>query len=158
MSQRAVVYDEITAYYSGQVRIRERFCEGYHAMARIQFNYGWYDEAHTVMSYTALPGWNWKDYHAVVRVSLMSMLTHSQPVHTLIDLSANVPFPGGLAAHARTFGKPLNPYISGQVVVVGVPLSQLERLGVATSRELRTPHGQVHFVDTLADVRLYFSV
>lgn len=127
-------------------------------MARIKFDYGWLSSFENIMTYTALPGWNWKDYHSVVRVSLIAMLNHTKPIHTLIDLSANDPFPGGLAAHARTFGKPLNPHISGQVVVVGVPLAELERLGVAKSRRLSTPHGQVIFVDNREDASSLFNV
>lgn len=118
---------------------------------RILFDYGWHNEEKTVVRYAALDNWNWKDYHSVVRVSLYTVQSQPNEVHTLIDLTTGHRdrFPNGLAAHARTFGKKLAPNLSGYAVVVGVPSSALQQLGVEQSRVLQTADGETHFVDTV---------
>lgn len=117
-------------------------------MARIQFDYNWYTDKQRVMRYVALPDWTWRDFHAVVQVSQIRMMGKTDPIHVLIDFSAtNPPFPNGIAAHARTFGKKHQPILSGNAVVIGLPNAELTKLGVSQSRTMTTPDGVVRFVD-----------
>lgn len=114
---------------------------------RIQFDYGWHDENKTIIRYSARDNWTWKDYHAVVHVSLYAVQGQLHTVHTLIDFSTGqrATFPSGISAHARTFGKKLTDNLSGNAVVIGVPADVLAKLGVAQSRTLPTADGTVHF-------------
>ena len=122
---------------------------------RIQFDYNWYNDDKTVIRYAARDNWTWKDYHSVVRASLYAVQSQPGPVHTLIDFSTGHrdKFPGGLAAHARTFGKQLTPNLSGDAVVIGVPPDALAKLGLTETRELPTADGTAHFVDTEDDAQ-----
>jgi hypothetical protein len=122
---------------------------------RIEFDYGWFDDEKTVVRYAARDNWTWKDYHSVVHVSLYAVQSQPHTVHTLIDFSTGKRerFPGGVAAHARTFGKKLTPNFSGKAVVIGVPEDSLKRLGVLQSRVLEAADGEVHFVEDEENAR-----
>jgi hypothetical protein len=120
-------------------------------MSRIQFDYQWHNDDKTVMRYSARDNWTWKDYHAVVHVSQFAFMNLDHPVHVLIDFSTGhrERFPGGINAHAQTFGKRLSPTLSGKAVVIGVPADALAKLGVSESRKLIVGDGEARFVDTL---------
>lgn len=128
-------------------------------MSRIQFDYAWHNEAKTVMRYSARDNWTWKDYHAVVHVSQFAFMNMDGPVHVLIDFSTGQRdrFPGGIAAHAQTFGKRHSPALSGKAVVIGVPADALSKLGVSESRKLVTADGEVRFVATSDDAADIFA-
>jgi hypothetical protein len=115
---------------------------------RIQFDYGWYDDDKRIIRYAARDNWTWKDYHAVVHVSLYAIQSQPHTVHSVIDFSTGTrpKFPSGIAAHARTFGKPLTPNLSGNAVVLGVPPDAMAKLNVSTAGTITTPDGTVHFV------------
>ncbi len=120
---------------------------------RIQFDYGWHTDDQSIMRYSARDNWTWKDYHAVVHVSQFALGNVEGPVHVLIDFSTGQRerFPGGLAAHARTFGKRNVDALSGKAVVVGVPADALAALVLDETRRMVTTDGEAHFVDTLAE-------
>src|SRR5262245_29705860 len=92
----------------------------------------WDNPEKTIIRYIVEGDWNWKLFHACVRISLFAMHNHSQPVHTLVDLrgSTRPQMPAGLAAHARTFGKKLAPAISGRAAVIGLPAADLDALNL----------------------------
>ncbi len=114
----------------------------------------WYNPEKTIMRYIAEPEWNWHDYHRVVRVSVYQMMSlPEKSVHSLIDLrlSINGRFPLGAMAHSRTFGKRYMPALSGNAIVLGMPLHILQTLP-QTNRVLEGQDGRVYFVDNEEDI------
>jgi len=115
---------------------------------RIRFDYEWYGEGKRVIRYNARDDWTWKDFHSVTHVSQHAVAAATEPVHVMIDFStgARDRFPGGIGAHARTFGKRHNETFSGKAVVVGLPDAVLAKLGVSEGDVLPTADGEAHFV------------
>jgi hypothetical protein len=122
---------------------------------RIKFDYAWYGEGRRVIRYSARDGWTWKDFHAVTHVSQHAATAATEPVHVIIDFSTGVVerFPGGAAAHARTFGKRHNDAFSGKAIVIGLPDAVLTKLGVHMGGVLPTSDGEAHFVADEAAAR-----
>lgn len=119
------------------------------------FTFNWLDDEKTVMHYRAQGQWNWKDYHAMVRVSTFKMMNHPHAVDSWIDFreSTRPTFPAGLGAHARTFCKQNAPAMSGRAVVLGVPDDVLSNLHLGADMTLTTNDGIVVFVTTEDDAR-----
>ena len=118
----------------------------------VQFKFEWFDEEKRTLRYVALgDAWNWKDYHMVVRVALVTLLQHPHPIDSVIDLreSTRPSMPSGLHAHVRTFGKKVYPVVSGRAIVIGMPAHATEVLRpfLNTEGHLETPDGFIAFVD-----------
>ena len=119
----------------------------------------WDNPEKTIIRYVVEGDWNWKVFHACVRISLFAMHNHPHPVHTVIDLrgSTRPQMPAGLAAHARTFGKKLTPALSGRAVVIGLPPADLAALNLGDDNTLLTPDGSVVFADDDQIIYTIFS-
>lgn len=111
------------------------------------FRFQWDNDEQTVMRLIAEGDWNWRDYHHVARASMFSMLHVQHTVHVLIDLrnSTRTKMPGGIKAHAATFGKPLSKSGSGYAVVLGMPEDPAKLLPLAKDGTFVTPTGRVYF-------------
>jgi hypothetical protein len=117
--------------------------------------FGWGDEAHTVMRYTAEGQWNWKDYHRAVRVSLFALRGVDHPVHSILDLTHTDILPRGALPHLITVGAKKHPCLSGYGVVIGLD-HQIEGnlLQGKSERVLRMGEQVIHFVDNETDARI----
>ena len=118
-------------------------------MTPLLFTFGWYDDDKTALLYAARGQWTWRDYHAAVRMSLFSLHGHDRIADSVIDFrgSERDRLPGGLAAHARTFGKRLHPGLSGRAVVIGLGAEAETALGVDGARRINGADGEIRFVD-----------
>lgn len=119
-------------------------------MAQIRFRYEWFDAARTVMRFVAMQDWNWKDYHAVARVSSFALTNHPGPIHLLIDFREQTRsgMPSGTAAHMSTFGKRIVPALSGKVVVLGMTAQERAALPLNDAGQLETKDGVVCFAES----------
>jgi hypothetical protein len=102
------------------------------------------------MRLVALQDWNWKDYHAVARVSSFALTQHPGPVHLLIDFREQTRpgLPAGTAAHMSSFGKRIVPALSGKVVALGVTTQERAALPLNDQGQLETKDGVVCFAES----------
>lgn len=116
---------------------------------KLAFKWHWYDEEKTALVYTAEDHWTWKDYHAIVRISLFSLTGIAHLVHSIVDFrgSQRAQMPSGLLGHVRSFGKKHHPNLSGRAICVGLPPEAEKTLQLMAGRILPTPDGFVQFVD-----------
>lgn len=115
----------------------------------IAFKWRWYDAEKTAIVYEAQGLWTWKDYHAIVRISLFSLPRTGQPIHSIVDLrgSTRQQMPSGLLGHVRSFGKKHHPILSGRAICIGMTPAGERELQLVEGRILPTPDGFVQFVD-----------
>ena len=115
---------------------------------KIKFRYEWFNDEKTAMRYVALEDWNWRDYHACVRVSLFAMNQHPHAVDSVIDLREHTrdTMPSGLPAHMSSFGKKLTAALSGKAVVIGLSETDKAKLPLNDDGTLSTTDGAVYFV------------
>lgn len=112
------------------------------------FRFAWYDDEKTVMRLIAEGNWNWRDYHAAARACTFSMM-NEQPgkITILIDLrgSTREKLPAGIAAHSMSFGKILTPALTGNAVLLGMPLDAWQNLPLNDDGILHTNDGRVYY-------------
>ena len=113
------------------------------------FTSAWDDDSQSVMRFRAEGVWNWNDYHKAVRMAMFSLHKHDRPVDVIVDLSSTDHLPGGAVAHVRSFGKRLNPNMTGRAIVIGLD-TQTEQalLAGGTARILRHGEQTIYFVDS----------
>lgn len=114
------------------------------------FRFQWYDENQRVMQIIAEGDWNWRDYHAAARIASFRIANAPHTVDTLIDFrqSERTKKPGGLSAHASSFGKKQMPPMSGDAVVLGLPPDWQATLPLDEDKSLATKDGRVYFAQS----------
>ena len=123
------------------------------------FTYTWDDPDNlSVMRFTATDPWTWNDYHKAVRMALFTLHNHPQPVDLIIDLSPATRLPGGALAHVRSFGKRLNPSMTGRVIVIGLDAEIEARLRAGRDeRVLQMQDRTIYFADDEAAAQAILS-
>lgn len=112
------------------------------------FSVSWFDEEQTVQQLSAEGDWNWRDYHRTAHVAAVNLMNHPQPVDRVVDFRGGTRdrFPGGGAAHARSFTKKTSPKLTGRVIVIGMP--DAVQASLTTTGELATDDGLLVFADS----------
>jgi len=124
------------------------------------FSAAWDDkDTQTVMRFRAEGVWNWNDYHKAVRMAMFTLHKHDKPVDVIVDLSGTDHLPGGALAHVRSFGKRLNPNMTGRAVVIDLD-ADTERALLAGNDARLLRHGEqtIYFVDSDAEARALLNV
>lgn len=122
---------------------------------KIKFRYSWYDEAKTILQYTAQEDWTWRDWHAGWQPIIYNLINHAGNVHILLDFrqQQRERLPVGFHAHLNSFGTQLSPKLSGQAVVVGFPHADYTQLMLDDDGTLPTKSGRLYFAQDDNQVR-----
>ncbi|MEM9951295.1 MAG: hypothetical protein AAF846_06840 [Chloroflexota bacterium] len=114
---------------------------------KIKFRYGWYDDAKSILQYTAESDWNWRDWHAGWRPAVFSLIQHEGNVHIVIDFreQTRATMPAGINAHFMSFGTSISPKLSGKAVVIGLPDDAKAQLMLDEDGTFETKTGRLYF-------------
>lgn len=126
---------------------------------KIKFRYGWYDDAKTILQYTAEADWNWRDWHAGWRPATFNLIQHEGNVHVLIDFREQTrdKMPAGIHAHLNSFGQSISPKLSGKAVVLGFPSEDKASLMLDEDGTLETKTGRLYFAKDEAQAQAFFA-
>ena len=126
---------------------------------KIKFRYGWYDDAKSILFYTAEDDWNWRDWHAGWRPATFSLIQHEGNVHVLIDFREQnrEKMPAGINAHFMSFGTVISPKLSGNAVIIGLPEADKAQLRLDEDGTFETKTGRLYFAGSEDEAQALFD-
>lgn len=109
-------------------------------------DYGWGDDAHTIMRLSASGSWNWRDFHKAFQRSIMRMFEVTHPIDVIIDLRGSDKLPAGAVGHVRSLGKSMHVNMPPRLIMIGVDEALQAQLNV-TDGVYQTKEALIRFVE-----------